>query len=517
MLKVFLVDDDVFVRKGIQTLIDWESYGFEVCGEADNGEDALELIHQLHPDLVVTDIRMPVLDGLALIERVMDELLQPPSFIVISGYNDFEYAQRALRFGVQDFLLKPVDQEEIHDTLKRTSEKMIQRKEMTEYTKNLSTASLIKKFLSDEMEFAESMSISHPIMHSNQFTFAKIEVNGLDLDYAEIEMSIEGILNEYRGTEMIAFYDEAIGYYCIVVTDKFIDVNKLNLFGFLEGLEKQISKQLSLPVIIYAGDTVTDLMELSHSYHSACELTQYKYIFSDKTPVISNLVEKEQVYYIDIEHSYYDQMMEYMEENNKELIKKQVKIMLEHAVTKHLAKDAVRTIVNRMNHEVLKQIKEANKYDQEIPHFKEMVKSDQYPLTLDQLEQLWYSFLSECSELINELNNNRMKGTIHHIKKYIHKNYDKPITMKSIANEFFINPVYMGQLFKKTYGIYFKDYILNVRINEAKKLLRTTDLRVYEVAQKVGFNNPDYFVTQFEKAVGKTPSQYRKQLMNHIG
>src|SRR5699024_7856661 len=117
MHKVYFVDDDVFVRKGIQTLINWERYGFTVCGEADNGEDALEDILELKPDLVLTDIRMPVLDGLDLIREVKETLESPPYFIVISGYNDFKYAQRALRYNVKDFILKPVDQEEIQKTL----------------------------------------------------------------------------------------------------------------------------------------------------------------------------------------------------------------------------------------------------------------------------------------------------------------------------------------------------------------------------------------------------------------
>ncbi|KAB8131024.1 response regulator [Gracilibacillus oryzae] len=517
MLKVFLVDDDVFVRKGIQTLIDWKNYGFEVCGEADNGEDALDLIHQLRPDLVITDIRMPVLDGLTLIERVIDEADHPPSFILISGYNDFKYAQSALRFGVQDFLLKPVDQEEIHKTLQCVSAKIIQKNEMVDYTKNQSSASVIKKYLSEEINQSISARTPHPILNSKQFTFAKIEVNGMELDYPQLGPRIEKILNQYKGVETIAFYEDGIGYYCIVVTDQFLELNQLTLYIFLHKIESQISKCLSLPVIVYAGDTVSDVMALRQSYHAARDRIQYKYILGDKTLISSNSVENKEVYYIDIEHSHYDQMIEYMEENNKELIRKQVHLMLELAVSKQLAKDAVRTIVNRMNHEVLKQIKDADRYDPDISHFKRMVIWDQYPLTLNQLDQLWYSFLSECSELLNELNNNRMKGTIHHIKRYIHKNYDQPITMKSIANEFYINPVYMGQLFKKTYGIYFKDYILNVRIIEAKKLLRKTDMKVYEVAQKVGFNNPDYFVTQFEKAAGKTPSQYRKHLIDQYG
>src|SRR5690554_670240 len=103
MYKVFLVDDDHYVRKGMMKLIDWQYYGFSICGDAANGEDALEQIMIEPPDVVITDIRMPVIDGLDLIESLHEKLSTTPYFIVISGYNDFKYAQKALRYGVQDF------------------------------------------------------------------------------------------------------------------------------------------------------------------------------------------------------------------------------------------------------------------------------------------------------------------------------------------------------------------------------------------------------------------------------
>lgn len=516
MLKVFLVDDDIFVRKGIQTLINWNAYGFEVCGEADNGEDALEKIHQLKPDLVLTDIRMPVLDGLELIERVNSEMNHAPSFIVISGYNDFKYAQKALRFGVEDFLLKPVDQDEIHATLERVSETIVQRIEEHGYTRELSAETIIRPFLADDVEMSKIKHMEHPILHANEYTFAKIEVNGMYLDYPSLEHSIENIVFRDEGAEYVTFYEDGIGCYCLVVTDLFLTKNQYTLQEYFMEVDRELKKQLDFPICIYIGDTVDTMLELRHSYTTARDLIQYKYIFNE-TNVIDYNVTNKQIYYIDIEKMEYDQMLEYVEENNIEGIRKQVHSMLQSAVNKNLAKDAIRTIVNRLNHEILKQIKDANKYDQTMDHFKQMIEWDQYPLTLGQIEELWSCFLLECASLLKEWNHTQMKGTIHQIKKFIHSHYDQPITMKSIANEFYMNPVYMGQLFKKTYGIYFKDYILNVRITEAKKLLRTTDFRVYEVAQKVGFNNPDYFVTQFEKTVGTTPSQYRKQLLNQIG
>src|SRR5690625_4539897 len=124
MHKILLIDDDYFVRKGLLRIIDWRDCGFEVCGEADNGEDALLLIKQMSPDLVVTDIRMPVLDGLDLIKATVKTINPTPNFVIISGHDDFKYAQLAVRYGVHDFLLKPIDKEEFEKTLVKVAEKI---------------------------------------------------------------------------------------------------------------------------------------------------------------------------------------------------------------------------------------------------------------------------------------------------------------------------------------------------------------------------------------------------------
>lgn len=122
--RAILVDDEVFTRKGFLKLIDWEACGFQIVDEADNGEDALELIERLQPDVVITDIRMPVLDGLELIRHVVMKDIVKPYFIIVSGYDDFNYAQQAVRYGVHDFILKPIDETEFSHALVRLSERL---------------------------------------------------------------------------------------------------------------------------------------------------------------------------------------------------------------------------------------------------------------------------------------------------------------------------------------------------------------------------------------------------------
>jgi len=119
MYKVLIVDDEIFVRKGLINLLDWPSLQFEVCGEAENGMQALAMIREREPDLVIADIRMPLLDGLGLIRRIHEEEPHQPKFIILSGYSDFHYAQQALRYHVSDYILKPVNKQDLAATIEK--------------------------------------------------------------------------------------------------------------------------------------------------------------------------------------------------------------------------------------------------------------------------------------------------------------------------------------------------------------------------------------------------------------
>ncbi|WP_025720895.1 endo-1,4-beta-xylanase [Paenibacillus sp. 1-18] len=150
--RAIVVDDEIFTRKGLLQLMDWEACGFEIVGEADNGEDALELIGSIHPDLVITDIRMPVLDGLELIRSVLERSTDHPAFIILSGYSDFAYAQQALRYGVHDFMIKPIDESNFSATLRRLSERLHREQQNTQLYQNHRTGGLLETLMMNNVD-----------------------------------------------------------------------------------------------------------------------------------------------------------------------------------------------------------------------------------------------------------------------------------------------------------------------------------------------------------------------------
>ncbi|MGN7940345.1 response regulator [Virgibacillus sp. 6R] len=516
--KVFLVDDDRFVRKGLINLIDWEGCGFEVCAEADNGEDALEYIQTNHPDLVITDIKMPVLDGLELIKQTVETKKSPPNFIIITGYSDFKYAQRAVKYSVDDFILKPVDKDEIEETLKKVAEKKKRKLQVDRNRNNILATTAFNELLTEELEEAHRHDCMKKL-NINQTTgmaYMIIEINNIIVNVAKLRDIISKMLHGEHYHSSTLFRDHGNNRIGILVKSEEMEQFNGNIIHFSEALKKQLTNSLNTEVSLYIGKIINNPNDIKETYDTAIKALQFKYLESLESPIIYGKTKVSNVNYIELDQTIYQTLFEYIEENQPSQIKNAIDKMFEQFQDKAFAKDAVKTSINRVVHEVIKTIQTMEGDEKNLSFLQIMLNWENQPRTLQVIKGIFLDFILEAAALINQLN--KESGTVHirRIKKYVDMHYKEDITLKSIANQFFMNPVYMGQLFKKTYGMYFKDYLLQVRIKEAKKKLRQTDMRVYQVAEVVGFSNSDYFVTQFEKITGMTPTQYRKKILRKM-
>lgn len=518
MNKVFLVDDDYYVRKGLLELIDWVGCGYQVIGEADNGEDALELIKYDKPDLVVTDIRMPVVDGLDLIKELKESTDLNLHFIIISGYNDFEYAQSAMRHGVHDFILKPVDKEEFETTLKRLAEE-INKEKMIEKSHQKSIAiSTLNQLLKGKVEMAKVDKYIQDLNLKNvsKMRYMFIEINDFHADLSEISDVIQNEIEFMTQNEQVIIKEHSEGCFGTLVTDKQLDLFGHDINQFVIQLQQELSRKLNKEVTLYLGEQVKYPYQIRDSYQKALETMQYKYTVKANEPIYYDDIKNKQINYIKLDQSRYDQLMEFVNEHHVEGIHDSIREIFNDFQTMRFARDAIRTTINRCVHEVIRNIKIREGSEYELTTLQAMLNWEDVPLTLEQIKKVFTEFVLEGSAYIFKLNQDRVKGSIHKVKEYVDNHYQENLTLKDIAKKFYMNPAYLGQLFKKEYGIYFRDYNRQVRINEAKKRLRQTDLRVYEIAEEVGFENPDYFVTQFRKEVGMTPMNYRKEFFKSL-
>lgn len=522
MYKVLLVDDEVFVRKGLRNLIDWEALGYSVAGEAENGEEALAAITETDPDLVITDIRMPVLDGLELIRCVKEEGKRNPTFIIVSGYHDFKYAQQALRYGVHDYVLKPIDEVELENTLQKLSsglglKKLARRsKEKPVHLKMLEN--LIEGSAGPEDAEEYAMALGWKI--SSRYVYLVADV------YAEPAAAPENKNMVEKMAAVPAGLDTAV---------KFGPLQELqaNRYGMLLHLgtgrtnakeEEQLicslrtalSRAAQAPVVLFAGRTVTHIAEVRQSYLSALEALQYRFSEDGCALIRWEAVKGKPLNHHDMDQALLSRLIEQAEENNKEGYLQAIDSIFQQFYAGRFAPSAIHNSLSRCAMGILKVIRDMDDSEAELPKLNGLLDWQNKPVDLKGLKELLIRFVSEAACRIAALRKEMSKGGIDKIRKYIEAHYMENISLKSIAARFFMNPVYLGQLFRKTYGIYFNDFLLGIRIQEAKKLLRQTDLRMYEVAERVGFQNADYFVTQFEKMEQASPTEYRNRLLGKI-
>lgn len=512
--KVFLVDDDRYVRKGLINLIDWKGCGFEVCAEADNGEDALAYIGEYTPDLVITDIKMPVLGGLELIKHALDLKTSIPNFIIITGYSDFKYAQKAVKYGVHDFILKPVDKDEIEETLKKVAEGHTKKLQLQQSRENTLAAVAFNDLITGEVdqEHLNDCMLNLNISQTSGIAYIIIEINNIAVNTIKTREMISRVIHGDDLSSTTLFREHGNNRIGLLVKSEDIQEFKGDIYKFSTNLKNQLSKCLNGDVTIYVGSIVNNARGIKESYEAAMKALQFKYLENYEKPIVYGNTKHSSVNYIELDQALYQLLMEQIEENKIAEIKSTTDSMFEQFRVKAFAKDAVRTSINRVVHEVVRTVQSMEGDEKNLTSLQRVLNWDHIPRTLSVIKDMFLEFLLEAAAMLNRMSKECGAVNIRRIKKYVDTHYQEDLTLKNIANQFYLNPVYMGQLFKKTYGMYFKDYILQVRISEAKKKLRQTDMRIFQVAESVGFSNSDYFVTQFEKTTGMTPTQYRKKL-----
>lgn len=522
MYRVLLVDDEIFARKGLRKLIDWAACGYEVVEEADNGEDALALIRELQPDVVVTDIRMPVLDGLGLIRHIVEREKIRTQFIIISGYDDFAYAQQAVRFGVHDFILKPVDQDLLQTTLKKLHHKLAREKVLASEREQLERheifASLIKGEASELLLPVWAKRLHMKPDEEVRYVFAELnDIYPLELAEADkLTVKLKETLKQElraltgRPDTFVYKHRNRLGF-VMPVGASLSGFGKFDLFA--AELQRRLAKSFRHPVYVYAGKPARSLAHMSQSYQSAKEALYYKFIVQNDRLIIHDNVADIQLHFAELDAKLHQQMTEYVELHDESAFTSCIDDIFQQFHTRQFASEAVKLAIHRCVSSIIQIMNRMSINERELSSLEPIISWQDHNISPQELKRLFANFLSGSSGLLSARRKESVKGGIQRIKSYIEQNYADNISLKSIAAIFYMNPVYLGQLFKKTYGLYFNEFLLNLRINEAKKLLRQTDLRIYEVAERVGFNNADYFVTQFEKLEQMTPTEYRNMLL----
>lgn len=531
--KLILVDDEEEVRKGVLQKIKWENHGFEVIGEAENGKEALEIVEKTFPDVILTDIKMPFMDGLEL-AKVIREKYPTVKIIVLTGFDEFEYAHKAIKLHVNEYVLKPISAQELIEVLlkvKNQIDEEIAEKEnidaLREYYRN-SIPILKEKFLASlvtttmENEEIEEKSrsyginlkgegfISTIISIDNSITESRIKLNKEKelLKFAILNIVGE-ILEKYEVGLAFLHKDQVV--VVIVSKHKSRDLIINNTFPILEEIRQTVNKFLKVTITIGVGNICNDITFIHRSYENAISALDYKiFMGSDRLIWIEDIEPKS------LEKIVFDELKEHdlssaIKVGTEEEIATTIdRLFLQMTEIKAAFKD-YQIFLMEMLTTILKAARSSGVDIDNIFGFNQNIFAEFYSLNSVDEVRNWFKDISiRIMQHIVKDRHDTSTLLVEKAKKYAEENYNEAdITINKVCDHLHISPTYFSFIFKRETKTTFINYLTQIRMDAAKELLRSTSLKAFEIAEKIGYSEPNYFSYSFKKKFGLSPSEYR--------
>ena len=515
MRKVLIVDDEKYIRKGLKVMIEREETAFKHIYEVKNVKEAIDVIQEEGIDLVITDIRMPQRDGFDLLKHI-NTMEKKPYTIILSGYDEFDYAKKAMKYGVKAYLLKPLKRDELLEELKR-AENEINRNErlqtkiqkVNNYFSELQVNGFNYIFYKEKLGEEEIQNIIKNLeldFLNNEFYVAMLDASNKyqsGINESNIE-SLKSFIDDY-----IQKTDELIA--CIIDMDNNI-VLITDINTDLQGLMEAIKEEQGYMGIMTVSKQCIKMTQLRKAYLQAKEAITYSILKPAGSIVyfneISNLTKDFSVPL--------DKIKKLHEMIGTDRID-EIECLLQQILNKEALEvyhiSYLESIIKGLNEHVIKyymdQIPQKmsnldDKYEQitSIKNF-DSVES-YYDAVLE-----WIIEVNNYLKMLKDTNNSGRRSEIDEAIQYIMENYDKDLNMAVVANHISLNYSYFSQIFKENTGTNFVDFIKKVRIDKAKELLVDSDFKVGEVARKVGYPDSKHFSKIFRATVGISPKEYR--------
>lgn len=500
MYKVLVVEDMDLTRQDIVQLIEWEKYGFELLPDARNGKIGLEYARRYEPDIIITDIKMPVMTGLDMVEELKKQGCKA-AVILLTAYEEFELAIRALQMGVQTFVLKyEIDEESLLRELNKCVE-ILKNQKNIDYMKKRQE---LLKWLKGNRDIAFDKECPFGWTGKTDLLLCKklyTEKNA-ETSEANLQELVEQQVKEENF--MILGIDERS--YVVFRKDKtyLSEVHGKEAARKLSSIVLEVFENtFGGPWAVAITGKIQKLSDISVCYHKAEVILQNHVFFAgncilDKCEqeteenVADELDDKLRSLEHGMEHDEYQKILECLRD-----------IQTTFTRNKNLA--LYRKTVDRLMYLVVR--KSIHTESQELEDAIERLKNRQKDMNL-------FDFMKEYKDLVQNLQDrheNRYSSKIRYMKTYVREHYTQEISLNDLAEELGMNAIYLSQLFKREMGIAFSQYVTRVRIEKAMELLKQGKYKVYEVSELVGYQTVQYFSKVFKKETGKNPKDFEKR------
>ncbi len=528
--KVLIVDDEKWIYDLLLRIVDWESFGFQISGYASNGLDAYQFICTEKPDLVISDIRIPEIDGIELVKRVR-KLNLPVRFILISGYQEFEYAQDALKYNVDDYLLKPIEEDEIEAILKKISNELqnedSSRQEIQKMVLKLDDS--IKQL---RLRTLENLLFNDPPVKINLEELNKNCEMNFQPGYFQVVLISLDVKMEMNDSISSLFYSKIekmfrtdvipskLGYailpmkdYLVIIINHADTVEALNYCKNAYGKVSQLVNAYDrMTITLSIGEAVVNIHEIYKSFSSAKKglyfravhggnrimegasvrfsPVQVDAILSSKSK--AELTKAFQVFDMEKAEGCMDEIFSAIADTQE------ISPQLVHGVLTQIMK----LLENSLDSLNLDDIEEFNSFSLESAFLQ--------CISMEELFERFLDFITSAVRNISERQKSKLSKPVERAKRYIKDFYYKPLSLAEIAQNVYLSEQYLSELFKRETGKTITDFIREYKIEMAKVFMSDIRYKITDIAEKVGYNDARHFSKIFKKLVGVTPKEYRR-------
>ncbi|CUU46672.1 response regulator transcription factor [Clostridium beijerinckii] len=541
MYKVMIVDDEIPAREILLCIINWEDTDFRIVYSASNGKEALDKYTDIKPDLIITDIQMPIIDGLDLIEEVQ-KINKSQKFLILSCYEDFTYAQRAMKMGVTDYLIKDlITPNDLYGILAKTKTDLdnitIKKSEIKKEHKLLN-------FLKENKDIALRKLIFNDISQDDCYNLIEnlnLNLNGklfvlflIQIDnffkYIEDENFYTKTLNEIikNVSETMeelnigeCFYSENGEFTAIVrLSPTISEADIINECYYLaQEIRKRISLMHNISLTISVSSTFKNPFKIKKYFDEAFKLSKMKVFLGNDTIILNNTFIKNLDLDTDTLSKRINAINIAIEQNDIENLKSE----LTHLYDKDIRGFMQFNYLNYINSSLLDLVvRTCNRYS---IAYEDIFSTSYLPIeilsTKETVEEMSGWFIEIFTKIININFNNSFKNK--YSKKvadsidYINKNlFNQSLSLTDIAENINVHKVYLCRIFKEETGENVTQYILKARIEKSKEIILSTNYKLYEISDKLGFNSPQQFSILFKKVTGITPNQFRDSYFKNL-
>ncbi len=527
MYYAVIVDDEEVIRKGLLQYIDWQSFGIRVIGDFPDGISAYEFIKANKIDILITDVKMPRMDGISLAKRLQEDQ-RGIKVIFISGHSDIEYIKSALKVDAVDYILKAIDIREIEDTIAHVVEKLNEEenrndlvaelKRKLEERRPLIQQQSLMLLIRENMSDAELKTLQNyiPIEDGRYYCLLDLQIDNIWSEMThltdnerllrslEIQESAIKILSKYE--DSICFENKFGEYVILMPADA--ENYEEKVFDAASELNSLMKDKFSLVSRIGISERFNKLSDIHHAYRRTLEAISKRYSVKDDGSILIDRNEQDTIKFLreDVEQKLHSTVFTGDFEKVKQVLSESFTIvdkMRTERDRENFMIYLLLLVTAMMKDEKLSEDDKGCRHRQMLEEFLSCNGTD---------EQKFY-LLNLYKNVVEEYIQKESSSTmliVSKIREIIHAEFNEQISVNYLSEKVHISATYMCVIFKQLMGKTINEYITDVRIDEAKRLLKDTDIKVYDICFKVGYFSPSYFSKVFKKYCGITPKDYRE-------